>query len=249
MTGELSILKTNLLLKTKTESTHNLILEAPTHKMPIQTLLSLASTTMTGLMTGEPSTLRTNPLLKTKTKSTHNQTSEEPTHRTLIQTPLSAASTTTTGPTTGELSISKTKLSLKPSLTQTTSLQPSQLNTQDQISEDKTHRTPTLTALSLPTYTTTGLTTGITTSIERETIEMMTISCLTSITSSSKLTLQNILNQTSEAKTHRTLTPISLSLPTYTTTGLTTGTTTSTERETIETMMISCSISTTNSDW
>merc|ERR1712166_606000 len=223
--------------------------EELTHKTLIQILLSVASTTMTGLMTGELSILKTNLLLKTKTESTHNQILEEQTHRTLIQIPLSAASTTMTGPTTGELSILKTNLSLKPSQTQTTSLQPSQLNIQDQISEDKTHRTPTLTALSLPTYTTTGLTTGITTSIERETIEMMTISCLTSITSSSKLMLKNIQDQTSEAQTHRTLTPISLSLPTYTTTGPTTGTTTSTERETIETMMISCSISTTNSDW
>jgi len=247
MTGEPSTLRTNPLLKTQTKSTHNQTSEEQTHRTLIQIPLSAASTTMTGPTTGELSTLRTNPSLNPR--NILNQILEEPTHRTLIQTPLSAASTTTTGPTTGELSISKTKLSLKPSQTQTTSLQPSQLNIQDQISEDKTHRTPTLTALSLPTYTTTGLTTGITTSIERETIEMMTISCLTSITSSSKLMLKNIQDQTSEAKTHRTLTPISLSLPTYTTTGPTTGTTTSTERETIETMMISCSISTTNSDW
>ena len=166
-----------------------------------------------------------------------NQILEVLTQSTPIQIPPSPASTTTTGPTTGELSISvKVKVLLS---------KLSLLNTHNQTLEDKTHRTLTLIALSLLTYITTGLTTGITMSIERETIVMITISLLTSITISSKPRPRSIHNQTSEDKTHRTPTLISLSLPTYTTTGLTTGTTTSTERETIETITISPLTSTT----
>ena len=122
-------------------------------------------------------------------------------------------------------------------------------NTLNQTSEDKTHRILTLIAPSLLTYITTGLTIGTTMNIERATIETITILLLISITSSSKLMLKNIHNQTSEVKTHRTLTLISLSLPTYTTTGLTIGTTTSTERETIEMTTTLTSTLTTNSDW
>jgi hypothetical protein len=122
-------------------------------------------------------------------------------------------------------------------------------NTHNQTSEDKTHRTLTLIALSLPTYITTGLMTGKMTSTEQETIEMITISLLTSITSSSKLKLWNILNQILEVKTHRTPTVISPSPPTYTMIGPTTGRTTKPELEITEMITISPSTSTTNSDW
>ena len=243
MTGELStsVKVKVLLLNKKTENTHNQISEVPTQSTLIQILLSPASTTMTGPTTGEPSTsVKVKDLLPNKkAENTHNQTSEVPTQSTLIQIQLSQASTTTTGPTIGELPTSVkvkvllSKLSLK--------------SIHNQTSEVPTHRTLTLIALSLLTYITTGLTTGITMSIERETIVMITISLLTSITISSKPMPRpwSTHNQTLEDKTHRTPTLISLSLPTYTTTGLTTGTTTSTEKETIEMITISLLTSTT----
>ena len=236
MTGELStsVKVKVLLLNKKTENTHNQISEVPIQQMLIQIPLSLHSTTMTGLTTGEHSTSTALP--NKKVKNILNQISEELTQSTLIQIPTSPASTTTTGPTTGEPSTLKTfKLMLK--------------NIHNQTSEEPTHRTPTLIALSLPTYITIGLTIGKTMKTEQENIETITISPLTSITSSSKLMLWNILNQTSEVPTHRTLTPISLSLPTYTMIGLTTGRTTNTEQEITETITISPSTSITNSDW
>jgi hypothetical protein len=198
MTGEPSTsVKVKVLLPNKeAENTHNQTSEEPTQSMLIQIQLSPASTTMTGPTTGEPSTSVKVKVLSPnkKAENTHNQTSEVPTQSTLIQILPSPASTTTTGPTTGELSISvKVKVLLS---------KLSLLNTHNQTLEDKTHRTLTLIALSLLTYITTGLTTGITMSIERETIVMITISLLTSITISSKPRPRSIHNQTSEDKTH-----------------------------------------------
>ena len=206
----------------------------PTQSTLTQIPTSPASTIMTGLTTGEHLTLTVLP--NKKVKNIHNQILEVPTQSTLIQIQTSPASTTMTGPTTGEPSTLKTFKLMLP-------------NIHNQTLEVKTHKMLTLIALSPPIYTTIGPTTGKTTNTELENTETITILPLTSITSSSKLMLKNILNQTSEVKTHRTLTPILLSLPTYTMIGLTTGKTTNTELENIETITILLSTLTTNSDW
>jgi hypothetical protein len=244
MTGELSIsqvettVQVHLLPNKLPENTHNQTSEELTQLMLIQIPLSPHLTTMTGLTTGELSTslpetmVQVHPLLNKE--NILNQILEVPTQSTLIQTPPSQASITTIGLTTGEI----TTLSV-----------PNPKNIHNQILEDKTHKTLTPIALSPLIYTMIGQTTGLTTNTDLETTKMITISVLTSITSSFKLMPPNILNQTLEVKTHRTLTLILLSPPICTTIGPTIGSTTNTDLETIKMITISVSTTTTNSDW
>ena len=107
-----------------------------------------------------------------------NQILEDKTHRTLTPIALSLLIYITIGLTIG-LTMSTEKETTKMitifHLTLITNSSKLDLvNTHNQISEDKTQRTPIVISPSLPTYITTGPTTGLTMSIEKETTKTIT---------------------------------------------------------------------------